>query len=392
VKRILVIEPDKKVSDFIRRGLEDEGFHVDRKFGADEGFKYASSNSYSLIIMELFLPAKRKDKSVELGLQFIKELKESPITSGVPILVVSSQDTIENIVTGLNIGAQDYLTKPFAFAEFLARVKRLLMLTENSVERYIEFPAELYQAGLGILNYFGSYLKQCYPGEKAKVKVEQHEGIIKLVVETLDGRTEVIEKALYEYGTLISGQNVHTNTILNETFILELKNELRIAKLRIEYQQDIMLLQNHRIQDLECKSNKLMDILGSGLSFNPSISIDFKPNISTLIQHDDNVTKIIENIINLRRIMSEDGEVTSALSDAENSLRTLEGEKDPDVVMKSNGLKVLKDTLIKIMKSGNDINNTLSGMGKNIDLVKDVAKNYNKIALWCGLPELPVDF
>jgi heavy metal response regulator len=115
--RILVVEDEKKVASFIKRGLEEESFSVDMAYDGEEGLSMAESNPYDLILMDLMLP--KMD-----GLAVIKELRSKG--NKAPVLCLTAKDTVEDIVSGLDSGSDDYLTKPFAFAELVARVRALL--------------------------------------------------------------------------------------------------------------------------------------------------------------------------------------------------------------------------------------------------------------------------
>jgi len=131
--RILVVEDEKKVASFIKRGLEEEEFTVDVAYDGEEGIQMAVDSTYDLILMDVMLP--KKD-----GLSAIKELREKG--NSTPILCLTAKDTVEDIVSGLDIGSDDYLTKPFAFAELIARVRALIR--RGSQDR----GAELYFADL----------------------------------------------------------------------------------------------------------------------------------------------------------------------------------------------------------------------------------------------------
>lgn len=122
--RILVVEDEKKVASFIKRGLEEAGYSVDIAADGVEGAYMAESDNYDLIVLDLILPRKS-------GLELCKELREQKIN--VPILILSARDTVEDRVTGLDTGADDYLTKPFAFSELLARVRALLRRGETMI-------------------------------------------------------------------------------------------------------------------------------------------------------------------------------------------------------------------------------------------------------------------
>ena len=115
--RILVVEDEKKVASFIQRGLEEEGFAVDVAYDGVEGVEKAESQTFDLILMDIMLP--KKD-----GLAAVKELRDNQVMT--PILCLTARDTVDDKVTGLDIGADDYLAKPFAFAELVARCRALI--------------------------------------------------------------------------------------------------------------------------------------------------------------------------------------------------------------------------------------------------------------------------
>lgn len=115
--RILVIEDEKKVASFIQRGLKEEKYAVDVVFNGDDALYLADINTYDLIILDIMLPGKD-------GIFVCKELRKKKHM--IPILMVTARDAVDDKVTGLDAGADDYLTKPFAFEEFLARVRSLL--------------------------------------------------------------------------------------------------------------------------------------------------------------------------------------------------------------------------------------------------------------------------
>jgi heavy metal response regulator len=117
IMRILVVEDEKKVASFIQRGLEGEGFSVDVAYDGESGVEMGSQSTFDLILMDVMLP--KMD-----GLQAIQALREKGVES--PVLCLTAKDTVEDIVAGLDSGSDDYLTKPFAFAELLARVRALV--------------------------------------------------------------------------------------------------------------------------------------------------------------------------------------------------------------------------------------------------------------------------
>lgn len=128
--KILVVEDEKKVASFIKRGLEEEKYEVDVTYDGEEGLQKSLDGSYSLIILDVMLP--KKD-----GLAVVKELRMRKLLT--PVLMLTAKDTVEDIVAGLNSGSDDYLAKPFAFAELLARVRALLRRSEQERGAEIRF-------------------------------------------------------------------------------------------------------------------------------------------------------------------------------------------------------------------------------------------------------------
>ena len=115
--RLLVVEDEKKVARFIKKGLEEEGYAVDVAPDGEEGLGMALDGVHDLIILDIHLP--RMD-----GLGILQELRKKKVTT--PVLLLTVRAAIEDKVLGLDAGADDYLTKPFAFQELLARVRALL--------------------------------------------------------------------------------------------------------------------------------------------------------------------------------------------------------------------------------------------------------------------------
>jgi heavy metal response regulator len=115
--RILLVEDEEKVSRFIARGLAAERFAVDAVFDGTSGLEYATAYSYDLIILDLMLPGLG-------GTEVLRQIRRQNQT--VPVLILTARDAVADKVKNFETGADDYLTKPFAFAELLVRIKALL--------------------------------------------------------------------------------------------------------------------------------------------------------------------------------------------------------------------------------------------------------------------------
>lgn len=115
--RILLIEDDKKIALFVKTGLKEAGFAVDHVVNGDDGLHLALTESYDVMVIDLMLP------EID-GLTIIRRLRSEGITS--PVLIISAKRTVDERVEGLQKGGDDYLVKPFAFTELLARVQALM--------------------------------------------------------------------------------------------------------------------------------------------------------------------------------------------------------------------------------------------------------------------------
>jgi two-component system, OmpR family, copper resistance phosphate regulon response regulator CusR len=127
--RILVVEDDPKINDFLKISLESEYFVVDTVHDGEKGYYLAMTNEYDIIILDFMLPGK-------LGLEICKELRTNGIQT--PIIGLSVKSETVNKVGFLNAGADDYLTKPFSFEELIARIQALLRRPQSIESNIVE--------------------------------------------------------------------------------------------------------------------------------------------------------------------------------------------------------------------------------------------------------------
>jgi two-component system response regulator MprA len=128
-ERILVIEDEQKIADFLRRGLTYEGFQVDVRLDGESGLKAARDNPPDLVILDVMLP----------GLDGLEVCRRLRAGGSVLILMLTAKDSVADRVRGLDSGADDYLVKPFAFEELLARVRALLRRSRATEESILHF-------------------------------------------------------------------------------------------------------------------------------------------------------------------------------------------------------------------------------------------------------------
>jgi DNA-binding response OmpR family regulator len=120
--KILIIEDDEKIVNFLKKGLKEEGYTIDFSLDGEEAIYLAWNNTYDLILLDIMIP-------IIDGIEVCKILRQKEIYT--PIIMLTAKDTTEDKIKGLNIGANDYLAKPFSFDELLARIRVQLRSKET---------------------------------------------------------------------------------------------------------------------------------------------------------------------------------------------------------------------------------------------------------------------
>ena len=123
--RILIVEDDQKIADLIAKGLREAGFAVDHTADGDEGMYFGLDNPYDAAVLDIMLPSRD-------GLSILERWRAEKVNT--PVLILSAKRTVDDRVRGLQAGGDDYLTKPFAFTELLARVQALIRRSSDTGE------------------------------------------------------------------------------------------------------------------------------------------------------------------------------------------------------------------------------------------------------------------
>lgn len=162
--RILVIEDEKNIASFLKMELEYEGYEVDNSYDGKEGLEKALNTDFNLIILDLMIPYLN-------GLEVCRRIRKSKKT---PIIMLTARDSVMDKVSGFQMGADDYLVKPFAIEELLARIEALLRRVQNSTEvsNIIEFK--------DILINIESRTVRC-SGEEVNLTTKEYELLLYLI-------------------------------------------------------------------------------------------------------------------------------------------------------------------------------------------------------------------
>jgi heavy metal response regulator len=200
--RILLVEDDKAIARFVKKGLIENFFSVDVAFDGEDGLRLALHMTYDIVILDIMLP--KMD-----GIEILKRVRETEIQT--PVIFLTAKDSEGDIVQGLNLGADDYVVKPFSFNELLARIRALLRRDKKS-----DFPSKLKMANL-VLEVNGHRVFR----EKVKIELTPKEySILEFLMRhpgQIITRTMISEKIFdYHFDTSTNVVDVHVSHLRNK--------------------------------------------------------------------------------------------------------------------------------------------------------------------------------
>jgi len=255
------------------------------------------------------------------------------------------------------------------------------------IERVIEVPAQYQQAVLGILGYFGTYLQQIAPecAEAATIRIEQGTGFLRLVVEAENGARHILERAFEDYQGVVRGELPVSQLPLTPFAAAELKNELRLAQARIEFQSDMIVAQGLQLKTLRELS------LGLANRNVPEINV----HVSNVAQASSTVhvdiQGMLDDLVKLASLLRQEEDT----QDFAQELSNLEGElkgaaKVPGELAQP--MSRVRKVLDRLQSGGASVHVALEKTAGAVDAIQKLARRYNSIAEWCGLPQVPSAF
>ena len=405
VVKILIVSGDIAVRDSMQEFIEISGYHTLSAASAEAALEVLRTNKIQIVITDIKL---NDMNGLELTDKIIKDYTAE-------VIVMTGYSGDYSYEEAINKGASDLVFKPVRFEELLLRLKRVLKEREltlardhmldkmqklatlkptnkntEGVGRSIEFPAEFHQAGISILSYFGTILRKKYPDKKAKIRIEQNGLMVIMTIDTEAGDREIIERALDDYGLVVTGKMALEEYTDDRILILELKNELNIAKVRIESQKELLQYQN---ADIESFRQLLSDSFKKSTpNINLSVSSNSNANITQDINIKDELDQISDGLRELMKDMLNDSEEDMAIQDLTDNLKVIEKCEGKREVAESSGISKIHSFLQKVENVDTTAGKIIKTAKDGIAIAQKIAVHYNQIAQWCGLPIIPKPF
>ena len=224
-QKILVVDDEESLCEIIQFNLEVEGYTVDTAYSAEEALQL-DLPSYSLILLDVMM-------GEISGYRLARILREQPETAHIPIIFCTARDSEDDIVTGLNIGADDYIAKPFSTREVIARVKSVLRRTDNKKETNDDADVISYQT------LQPNRRKKCCTIDGKEIELTKKE-------------FEILALFLKHQGTILSRADILNQVWSNDVIVLDRTIDVNITRLR---------------KKIGCYGNHIITRLGYGYGF-----------------------------------------------------------------------------------------------------------------------------
>ena len=265
------------------------------------------------------------------------------------------------------------------------------------LERYIEFPPEYHQAGVSIMSFFGEVLRRKYPENKATVKIEQDGLRVRMIVEPLTGKAEVFERALDEYGLVLTGQITPDEFTKDKFLAINLKHELRLAQARIESQKELLHYQDINLRNKEKQIDQFMKFIGKALNepaphhIEIEVSPNISPSISCEVSMSSSISYILDDLKQLGGMLDDSSNEAEVVEETRQEIEKI-GKNDTNKIIHSSAFNKLRKIIENINDNEGQIRKTLSTVKDGVAIAQRLAKHYNQVAQWCGLPQVPKPF
>jgi len=303
---ILVVDDEVDAVKKLKRMLSHRGFDVYTATNETEAINMINQNRYDVIVTDLYM---ENDNSGISVLQAAKQRDERT-----DVIIVTAFGKILTAFDSSRLGAFDYIEKDSddVYKRICSKIDEALNIrvTSNTIIKSIEFSPEYYQAGMSILTYFGNIVSQRFPDAGIKIKIEQENLNVRMIIQTQEGKKHIIEKVLYEYGLVIQGKMAIEDFSHDQIEILDLRSQLRLAHVQLENQRELLRVKEDHFHErqkddylqkksLEEEVRWLRSQVGNVLVHSENIIEKFKHIANSALQSMGERNRIIEDALRL---------------------------------------------------------------------------------------------
>ena len=338
------------------------------------------------------------------GIEVLKRIREEYKEMKNPVIFISGYPpNDEDLEEMFKLGALEFYSKPINVFTLNRMINQATLVQrqmtyigeKEKILHSTRFPREYHQAGVSLFSYFGTVLRTKYRGTRARVLIEQDGLNVTMVIYPGEGERKIIEQALEEYGLVITYKIPINEYTDDELLELDIKNQLIIAKAQIETQKNLLAYQDEQLKKKDIQLDKFLSIMGKAfekpIEVNIPITSTSEATITQKYQSAFQFSMIQSGLDELIERLPQDLEEVKIIQDLRKSLRQIM-DKSPDEVRNSSGISQMRRVIEDIGNPESNIGKTIKGIEGVIDIAQDLAKHYNRIAQWCGLPQVPEPF
>lgn len=388
---ILVVDDEEGIRSAMKRIIELSGFRSFAAEGPSSAIAILDDYPVDVVITDIGMPEMS-------GIDLCKIIKERYQAD---VIFISRYVEDFNYEEINEIGASEFMTKPVRMTEAIARLKRILNYRKikNSFEklqtrlhedqkdriiRSIEFPPEYFQAGISILNLFGSVLNKKHPDQKAKISVEQEGLKVRLIIDPIDGDREVLEKALVDYGLVVTGKISPEKYTDDKILILELKTNLRFCEALIESQKEIIAYQKSDIADLKDILKQALIDKPTNIEINVPIEVSAQSEIKQTIAFKSSIQMMKDSFCELSKQSNSDSKEKDRINDIIDATNELNDCKSKEEIKNSPALAKIKKFIEDIEKAGSWANKIVITAENGFGIGQKIIKGYGILSKLCG--------
>lgn len=258
---------------------------------------------------------------------------------------------------------------------------------EGAIRRSIEFPPEYVQAGVLILSHFSTVLRRKYPEKNAKVRIEQDGLKVKLVIDPDEGEAETIERALDEYGLLVTGK-IRLEEYTNDPFLMmELKNQAIVTQALIETQRNTIAYQDSQMQAKDIRIDGLISVLGKALS--RTSRIEMSVPVTNIIENHQkvvftDVNSLQDSLDDILGLLNPGAEEVAQIGHLRHDLNQIGSCEDPNELKDSPAMSRFSEFITGLKNAESKIGKILKQARDGVKIVRKLSAHFSSIADWCG--------